>query len=123
MASRYEGLTKIGYWRPRDEDLPGSISAEIWAKEFGEPWPGDFVDESWDPGDREQVAGYLDAGDCHEACKGYSPCRLCDLRKNGTSCLTDGTYVWPSGLSHYVREHAVRPPDDFIRHALQRRRQ
>ena len=36
----------------------------------------------------------------------------------GCCTLTDGTYVWPEGLAHYVSEHAVRPPEDFIKHAL-----
>eukprot|EP00904_Undaria_pinnatifida_P009632 jgi/Undpi1/579/HiC_scaffold_10.g04043.m1 len=39
-------------------------------------------------------------------------------RLMGCCTLTDGTYVWPEGLAHYLSEHAVRPPDDFIAHAL-----
>lgn len=30
--------------------------------------------------------------------------------------LTDGVYVWPEGLAHYVKAHAVRLPDDFLAH-------
>ena len=41
-----------------------------------------------------------------------------DNRFMGCCTLTDGTYVWPEGLAHYVSEHAVRPPEGFIKHAL-----
>lgn len=36
----------------------------------------------------------------------------------GTSDLTDETYAWPEGLSHYVRVHHVRLPKLFTRHIL-----
>lgn len=36
----------------------------------------------------------------------------------GCTTLTDGKYVWPEGLAHYVSVHAVRPPEDFVRHSL-----
>lgn len=39
-------------------------------------------------------------------------------RSMGCCTLTDGKYVWPEGLAHYVLEHAVRPPEDFIARAL-----
>lgn len=37
----------------------------------------------------------------------------------GCTTLTDGKYVWPEGLAHYVTAHAVRPPEEFVRHALE----
>ena len=40
-----------------------------------------------------------------------------------TEELTDGTYVWPTGLLHYVDEHAIRLPGLFVldvRRALRR---
>jgi hypothetical protein len=46
---------------------------------------------------------------------GYSECRLCGAR-NGSLELTDGVYVWPDGLSHYVRQHSVRLPTAFTDH-------
>lgn len=36
----------------------------------------------------------------------------------GCTTLTDGKYVWPEGLAHYISEHAVRPPEDFVKHSL-----
>jgi hypothetical protein len=30
--------------------------------------------------------------------------------------MTDGVYCWPEGLAHYVKEHDVRLPDEFVTH-------
>ncbi len=37
----------------------------------------------------------------------------------GSTCLSDGHFIWPVGLAHYVDKHLVRPPEEFVRHALQ----
>ena len=34
----------------------------------------------------------------------------------GPSEFSDGVWVWPEGLVHYVLEHAVRLPEEFLRH-------
>jgi hypothetical protein len=65
---------------------------------------------------REAVAAYLDAGAQHEQYRGYSWCRY-GCGDNGSSELTDGAWVWPVGLSHYVRQHRVSLPEEFISHA------
>jgi hypothetical protein len=38
----------------------------------------------------------------------------------GSYDFTDGVWVWPEGLSHYVEIHCVRLPAEFIDH-LERR--
>lgn len=88
-----------------------------WAGERAEGWPspGDFVDESWDPDARDMVADYLQRGFVVRAYMGYSPCRICG-RNNGDLELSDGTFVWPDGLVHYVTDHAVRLPERFVSH-------
>lgn len=32
----------------------------------------------------------------------------------------DGAYEWPMSLAYYVRKYNLKPPDEFIRHALSR---
>ena len=32
----------------------------------------------------------------------------------GSHCLTDGAWVWPEGLTHYVECHDVRLPGEFV---------
>lgn len=99
-------LVLIGYW-----DGP--------ATEPGWPSPDMFVDAGWDPDTRETVADYLARGHVARACMGYSPCRICGC-PNGALELSDGVFVWPEGLRHYVVDHQVRPPDGFVQHVLTR---
>jgi hypothetical protein len=50
---------------------------------------------------------------------GPSWCRMgcADIPKDiGTQDLTDGVWLFPEGLVHYVRHHAVRPPEAFLEH-------
>ena len=32
----------------------------------------------------------------------------------GHCTLTDGRWAWPEGLCHYVQEHTVMLPDEFV---------
>ena len=34
--------------------------------------------------------------------------------------FTDGVYIWPEGLAHYLDAHAVRLPQQFVNHAMER---
>jgi hypothetical protein len=88
----HECLTLIGYWRSTEEPE--------W------PDPRNFVDNAWDDTERDIVASYLETGSVPWVQMGYSECRFCG-RENGYAELTGGTYLWPEGLSHYVREHGV----------------
>lgn len=98
-AIRRPTLDVVGYWTDgSDDDLPH---------------PATFVDESMSAAERVGVADALDAGQPYVYMMGYSTCRLCG-RPNGSAELTDGRLVWPEGLSHYVRDHAVRLPPDII---------
>lgn len=38
----------------------------------------------------------------------------------GSRDLTDGTFVWPEGLAHYVERHDVKLPDHFLQHVRER---
>lgn len=91
-----------------------------WSGGHGEnfDWPdaAPLVDMAWDEDERIDIGGYLKYGIVARAWMGYSPCRLCGLAANGNLDLTDGTYIWPEGLAHYVLEHSVRLPDEFVQH-------
>jgi hypothetical protein len=32
----------------------------------------------------------------------------------GRAILTDGAWIWPAGLAHYVRRHHLRLPDELV---------
>jgi hypothetical protein len=102
-------LILIGYWR---REAGGG-----WAADERWPSPVDFVDPAWDEIERDVVAEYMSRGFVARACMGMSPCRFCG-RDNGSLELSDGVYVWPEGLAHYVAEHDVRLPGQFVSHAL-----
>lgn len=94
-------LRLIGYWASPTDDT--------W------PDPRALVDPAWDGDERESVAIYLRYGLIASAWMGFSTCRFCEVRV-GNLELTDGEYVWPEGLAHYVTEHQVRLPAEFIAH-------
>ncbi|WP_251044132.1 hypothetical protein [Arthrobacter sp. ISL-48] len=97
-------LILIGYW-------DGPQTGRSW------PSPEQFVDASWDTEERDFVAYYLQMGLITRSYMGFSRCRFCG-KENGNLELSDGHFVWPDGLAHYVVEHAVRLPDRFVRHAF-----
>lgn len=61
----------------------------------------------------DELVRFLAAGKVANAYKGSSSCRLCG-KSNGSTELTDGTWLWPSGLSHYLTAHDVRLPPRFV---------
>jgi len=56
---------------------------------------------------------------------GHSFCRHnCETAKKnpvvmGCTTLTDGVWVWPEGLAHYLQDHYVTLPETFVLHVLQ----
>jgi hypothetical protein len=104
-------MTPIGYWRSNTlADILGTAHL---------PDPRNQVDRSWNATERARVVAYLKAGQVHESWFGFSRCRLC-LCPNGSTDRTDGVYVWPDGYAHYVEDHAVKPPDEFVQYVLNR---
>ena len=96
-----KSLIMIGYWN----DLVDN---------FDFLWPQELVSERPHP-NREKVSEYLSKGKICARYKGRSRCRIC--KKLLGSCeQTDGVYVWPENLDHYVLEHNVVLPDEFIAH-------
>lgn len=98
----------VGYWTgPNDSSFPD---------------PSNFVNSSVPKDLRNKVATYLEHGKKFISYLGYSFCRFnCGIKdyEMGAFCYTDGEYVWPEGLSHYIRIHDIWLPDKFINHILQ----
>jgi len=98
-------LKAVGYWWSPDEPHL--------------PHPRDYVDQAWDPHERQRVVSYLRNAYVHRACMGMSWCRMgCPPHPGdiGTCDMTDGTWLFPEGLAHYVAHHSVKPPADFLEH-------
>ena len=75
--------------------------------------PNILIDEHWHTKDKDKIIKYLDGGNVCARYLGWSDCRICKS-ENGSLDLTDGKWIWPEGLSHYVKEHNVRLPEEFI---------
>jgi hypothetical protein len=107
--ARHPTLKGVGYWKP----LPG----------LGADRDADFPDVTllvrpkWRLRDRKRIVAYLRAGSVHTRWRGLSYCRFrcgIDHSEMGSRCLTDGEWVWPEGLAHYVEKHDVCLPDEFV---------
>lgn len=102
-------LSAIGYWRS-DESF------------IVYPHPKELVDLTWNHDERLAIAAYLKQGISLRGYFGYSYCRFQDgptEEEMGTDDLTDGVWVWPQGLTHYVLRYSVRLPESFIYYAHQ----
>jgi hypothetical protein len=65
------------------------------------------------------ILAYLRGGQEWIRFNGWSYCRFAcgiDPSALGDRDLTDGVWVWPEGLAHYVETHCVRLPDEFMNH-------
>lgn len=93
-------LQRLGYWGDRDSGLPS---------------PTALVDDSWDEAERDLVTNHLARGFVARAYMGRAACRICG-EQIGSLELTDGVYIWPEGLVHYVTVHHVRLPEPVVEH-------
>jgi len=104
-------MIHVGFWKDtRYPDFPSNL-----------PDPRELADPAWyGDGWAERIAGWLDRGQVVEKWLGDSYCRFgCEKAAMGSKDLSDGIYLWPEGLSHYVRVHGVVLPRKFIRHILE----
>ena len=95
-------LKAVGFWRSTDE------------REF--PNPKHLVNPGSHP-ETESVASYLRNGHKWQSYPGHSNCRFkCGAsdEQMGSADLTDGEWLWPEGLAHYVETHSVALPAEFI---------
>lgn len=103
-------LIAIGYWySDYHTDLPK---------------PQDFEDKTVNEEKRKMLVNYLNSGKLFNSYRGYSSCRYsCGIEDEdvGSTCLTDGKYIWPEGLSHYIESHHVWLPELFIDHVIANR--
>ncbi len=117
QTSLYQPVRAIGYWRSLGEPLRASFGHPS-DSEFPDPRNLVCLDEY--PADREVVVRYLREGRDYTRWRGLSYCRFrCGAPSicMGSRCLTDGKWVWPEGLSHYIEAHSVLLPDEFLQTA------
>jgi hypothetical protein len=126
-------LKAVGYWQPsemmqrREREYgyggqrrpPEEIAARRKQPPNPLPHPARLVWAGSDPVELSGVLAYLRAGQEWIQFRGWSYCRFeCGIAPSalGDRDLTDGVWVWPEGLAHYVEMHSVRLPKEFIDH-------
>lgn len=96
-------LLLLGYWNEK-KDFP-----QLYHPKY-------LIDCEWEKPNRAKIVEYLRNGiRIHEEL-GYSHCRFKNCLPNeemGNAELTDGVWIWPEGLAHYVELHYIRLPDEF----------
>lgn len=64
--------------------------------------------------ERERVAALLDSHPPTETYRGSAPDRLNPSQWVGNGEVRINGYVYPTGLSHYVREYGLVLPQEFL---------
>jgi hypothetical protein len=101
-------LLRVGFFREMPHGEPSDPS--LVAERAAAPQPH-----------QDALARYLAAGHVYIATPGLAKDVLNPKIVIGPpSYLTDGTYVWPGDVAHYVRTYNVRLPTAFLEHALAR---
>src|SRR4051812_40706306 len=109
----------IGYWRePTYVWLPDErrFNFEGWSEDSWLADPMRVVESHGGCDPDPLVVSYLRSGKEFAAWRGFSSCRFeCGVPDElmGYRCLTDGAWVWPEGLAHYVERHQLPLPDEF----------
>ncbi len=122
-----QALRPVGYWPI--EAPTGEVAIRRYGRTTAAPKvplsanlpdPTTLADAHWDEVERARVVAYLDrAYAMGYSCMGYSWCRFrCGVpdQQMGHNDHTDGTWIFPEGYVHYVKLHAVKPPEDFLAH-------
>jgi hypothetical protein len=91
-------ILQIGYWNDAFNE------SYIWPQEIENKMPQDV---------KAEVVKYLKSGYVFEHYKGYSSCRICG-ETLGSTDRTDGIYLWPDKLEHYVEKHGISLPFLFV---------
>jgi hypothetical protein len=107
-------LLAIGYWR-EEYCFAGP---DAWIAE-----PRELLSKLGAKTAHPEVIAYLRNGRVLETWRGWSFCRFdcgAEDQTMGHSDLTDGTWVWPEGLVHYVEAHKLGLPSEFEETALKR---
>jgi hypothetical protein len=111
---RYHDDYKNGaYWHTAEDDECKNL-----------PSPLDFIDNEWDPKEKQIVVRYL-AKSKYQGGIWFAPssCRICgdDAEHNRWDTMgiddyidVSGRFYHPEGFIHYVNDHNVKPSQEFV---------
>ncbi len=68
--------------------------------------------------DVKTVLNYLAKGGKIATVSTKKQCEYCEEIAGSYNYYTDGTWVWPEWLFHYIIKHRIKLPDAFIKHIV-----
>jgi hypothetical protein len=97
------GVREVGFFKELEHGDPGGASIHDQVRDSAHPKVS-------------EIAAYLDAGVPIMGGSGVVRDVLSEGREiiRGFQILTDGEWVWPAELSHYVRRYHVALPDELL---------
>lgn len=97
---------KIGFWKNDSNTEEGRKEVEA--------AQGSITDE-----ERKAIVSYIESSKMSVGYMGWANCRVCGERLGALDMRTpDNNFVFPERYEHYITEHNVRPPEDFIKAAI-----
>jgi len=79
------------------------------------PTPERLVRPGWRSQELSRIVTYLQEGTVMRAYFGMADCRFRECgRVLGSRDRSDGEWIWPEGLEHYLTAHAVCLPESFV---------
>lgn len=82
--------------------------------------PSLLIDDEWEKDNRGKIITYLKGFLRIHHQMGYSYCRFdCNSGSRfdpnmGCAEQSDGIWIWPEGLVHYIEDHNIRLPPEFV---------
>ena len=98
----------VGFWAPGTDE-----------EGFMYPPIEHFILRGWYKShnqDLETLLSYLSRGRVHKTHRNARRCLLCG-KDLGNETMTDGVWLWPAGLAHYIEAHDVLPSVRFQQYA------
>lgn len=99
----YKDNLVFGYWRSNTTHYTDL------------PHPLEFVDNNWNTAERNDIINILSTAQVHQSWMGWSNCRICGIM-NGSRCMNYKGLIFPEGLIHYIKDHAVKPPNNILKY-------
>lgn len=104
---------------PENDNIPYLIGIGYWKNKRNQqlPDPTKIITTYKDSTVKEKIVNYLNNASIFICFDGLSWCRFPKCESGiGCNCLTDGKYVWPSAFYHYIQDHNVSIPQEFMSH-------
>jgi hypothetical protein len=104
MSAASTELVRVGFFREMRHAEPGDPALIAARRDDAQP-------------DEDAIAAYLDAGHVMVASPGTTKDIFDPAKRTGPPhYMTDGRYLWPGDVAHYVRTYHVALPADFLDH-------